>query len=118
MTTSLLQISRHPEVKAKMEAEIRALGGRAPTFEDVSEGRLTYCQNVVKAGLAGCHVVRTSASLSPHSLAELPTSFTASCTGARRIIHHIVYRSSSRHPPRRVLVIATSFTTFITLIMM
>ena len=24
------------------------LGGRAPTFEDVSEGRLTYTQHVIK----------------------------------------------------------------------
>jgi len=51
MTTSLLYVSRNPDVKAKIEEEIRALGGRAPTFEDVWDGRLTYTQSVVKETL-------------------------------------------------------------------
>ena len=50
MTMALLYVSRDPRVKAKIEAEVRALGG-APTFEDVSEGRLSYTQNVIKETL-------------------------------------------------------------------
>ena len=50
MTMALLYISRRADVKAKIEAEVRALGG-APTFEDVSEGRLSYTQNVIKETL-------------------------------------------------------------------
>ena len=38
-------------MKAKIEEELAALGGRAPTFEDVWDGRLTYTQNVVKETL-------------------------------------------------------------------
>ena len=51
MTMSLLYVSRNPDVKAKIEEELAALGGRAPTFEDVWDGRLTYTQNVVKETL-------------------------------------------------------------------
>ena len=51
MTMTLLYICRNPHVKAKIEEELRALGGRAPTFEDVSEGRLAYTQLVVKETL-------------------------------------------------------------------
>ena len=50
MTMALLYVSRDADVKAKIEAEVRALGG-APTFEDVSEGRLSYTQNVIKETL-------------------------------------------------------------------
>ena len=50
MTMALLYVSRNPDVKAKIEAEVRALGG-APTFEDVSEGRLSYTQSVIKETL-------------------------------------------------------------------
>ena len=32
------------------------------------------------------------------------------CTGARHVIHHIVYLCSPRHPPNSVLVLATSLT--------
>jgi cytochrome P450 len=48
MTMALLYISRHADVKAKVETEIARLGARAPTFEDVSEGRLEYTQHVIK----------------------------------------------------------------------
>ena len=48
MTMALLYISRDEDVKRKVEAEVSLLGGRAPTFEDVSEGRLTYTQHVIK----------------------------------------------------------------------
>jgi cytochrome P450 len=51
MTMALLYVSRNPNIKAKIEEELKALGGRAPTFEDVSEGRLTYTQLVVKETL-------------------------------------------------------------------
>jgi len=51
MTMSLLYVARNPDIKAKIEAEVRALGGRAPTFTDVSEGRLAYTQLVVKETL-------------------------------------------------------------------
>lgn len=51
MTMSLLYVSRNPDVKAKIEEELAALGGRAPTFEDVWDGRLTYTQSVVKETL-------------------------------------------------------------------
>ena len=52
MTMALLYISRNPDVKARIEAEVRALpDGRAPTFEDVSEGRLEYTQWVIKETL-------------------------------------------------------------------
>lgn len=43
--------ARNPDVKSKIEEELRALGGRAPTFEDVSQGRLAYTQLVVKETL-------------------------------------------------------------------
>lgn len=51
MTMALLYISRHADVKAKVEAEVARLGNRAPTFEDVSEGRLEYTQRVIKETL-------------------------------------------------------------------
>ena len=51
MTMSLLYVSRNPDVKAKIEEELASLGGRAPTFEDVWDGRLTYTQSVVKETL-------------------------------------------------------------------
>jgi cytochrome P450 len=51
MTMTLLYVCRNPRVKAKIEEELRSLGGRAPTFEDVSEGRLAYTQLVVKETL-------------------------------------------------------------------
>ena len=35
----------------KVEEEVAALGGRAPTFADVQEGRLQYTQRVVKESL-------------------------------------------------------------------
>jgi cytochrome P450 len=48
MTMALLYVSRDEKVKEKVEAEVALLKGRAPTFEDVSEGRLTYTQRVIK----------------------------------------------------------------------
>lgn len=48
MTMALLYISRDEKVKKLVEQEIAQLNGRAPTFEDVSEGRLTYTQHVIK----------------------------------------------------------------------
>ena len=48
MTMALLYISRREDVKRKVEAEVAALGGRAPAFEDVSAGRLEYTQHVIK----------------------------------------------------------------------
>jgi cytochrome P450 len=48
MTMALLYISRDEKVKRLVEEEVALLGGRAPTFEDVSEGRLTYTQHVIK----------------------------------------------------------------------
>ena len=49
MTMSLLYVSRNPTSRPRSRKS-RALGGRAPTFEDV-DGRLTYTQSVVKETL-------------------------------------------------------------------
>jgi cytochrome P450 len=51
MSTALLYVSRDEKVKRAIEREVAALGGRAPTFEDVSEGRLAYTQSVIKETL-------------------------------------------------------------------
>ena len=47
MTMALLYISRREDVKRKVEAEVAALGGRAPAFEDVSAGRLEYTLSLI-----------------------------------------------------------------------
>ena len=52
--------------------------------------------------------------LPPHSVLVLATSSTTWCTGARHVIHHVVYRCSPRHPPHGVPVLATSSTTWCT----
>ena len=51
MTMALLYVSRREDVKRGIEAEVAALGGRAPSFEDVSAGRLEYTQRVIKETL-------------------------------------------------------------------
>ena len=51
MSTALLYVSRDEKVKRAIEREVAALGGRAPTLEDVSEGRLAYTQSVIKETL-------------------------------------------------------------------
>jgi len=47
----------------------------------------------------------------PHISPVLATPSTTQCTGAGRVIHHIVYRCSPRHPPHSVPVLAVSSTT-------
>ena len=51
LTVNLHHLARLPEVQRKVEEEVAALGGRAPTFADVQEGRLQYTQRVVKESL-------------------------------------------------------------------
>mmetsp|Transcript_38457 Transcript_38457/g.46399 ORF Transcript_38457/g.46399 Transcript_38457/m.46399 type:complete len:587 (+) Transcript_38457:385-2145(+) len=47
LTAALYSISQHPEVDARMQAEIaEVLGDRAPTYDDMD--KLVYCQQVVK----------------------------------------------------------------------
>jgi hypothetical protein len=47
----------------------------------------------------------------PHTVPVLTTSSSAQCTGARRVIHHTVYRCSPRHSLHSAPVLATSSTT-------
>jgi cytochrome P450 len=46
---SLYLLARHPEAYARAKAEARALGGKAPTFEDLP--RLSYCLKVFKESM-------------------------------------------------------------------
>ena len=50
-TVNLFHVARHPEIQRRIEEEVALLGGRAPTFEDVQEGRLDYTRMVVKESL-------------------------------------------------------------------
>jgi cytochrome P450 len=50
-TVNLFHVARNPEIQRKIEEEVAKLGGRAPTFEDVQEGRLDYTRMVVKESL-------------------------------------------------------------------
>jgi hypothetical protein len=47
----------------------------------------------------------------PHNVPVHATSSTAQCTGARHVVHHIVYRCTPRRPPHSVPVHATLSTT-------
>ncbi|CAI5470071.1 unnamed protein product [Closterium sp. Yama58-4] len=51
ITAALFLISQHPEAKAKVHEELRALNGRMPSFDDVNSGRLAYTQMAVKETL-------------------------------------------------------------------
>ncbi|CAI5482744.1 unnamed protein product [Closterium sp. Yama58-4] len=51
ITAALFLISQHPEAKAKVHEELRALNGRMPSFQDVNSGRLAYTQMAVKETL-------------------------------------------------------------------
>ena len=50
-TVNLFHVARNPEIQRRIEEEVALLGGRAPTFEDVQEGRLDYTRMVVKESL-------------------------------------------------------------------
>jgi len=50
-TVNLWHAARHEHIQRKIEEEVAALGGRAPTFKDVQEGRLRYTERVVKESL-------------------------------------------------------------------
>ncbi|CAI5955479.1 unnamed protein product [Closterium sp. NIES-64] len=51
ITAALFLISQHPEAKAKVQEELRALNGCMPSFQDVNSGRLVYTQMAVKETL-------------------------------------------------------------------
>ncbi|CAI7819201.1 unnamed protein product, partial [Closterium sp. NIES-54] len=51
ITAALFLISQHPDAKAKVHEELRALNGRMPSFQDVNSGRLAYTQMAVKETL-------------------------------------------------------------------
>ena len=57
-----------------------------------------------------CRSTRRTTTARPPSPAPswVGTPFTALCTFARHVIHHVVYRCSPRHPPHGVPMIATS----------
>ena len=50
-TVNLFHVARNPEIQRRIEEEVALLGGRAPTFDDVQEGRLDYTRMVVKESL-------------------------------------------------------------------
>lgn len=50
-TVNLWHAARHEHIQRKIEDEVAQLGGRAPTFKDVQEGRLRYTERVVKESL-------------------------------------------------------------------
>jgi cytochrome P450 len=50
-TVNLWHAARYEHIQQKIEEEVAALGGRAPTFKDVQEGRLRYTERVVKESL-------------------------------------------------------------------
>lgn len=51
MCVALYHMSRNPDLLAAATAQVDALGGRCPTYEDVKEGRLELLERVVKEGL-------------------------------------------------------------------
>ena len=50
-TVNLWHVARYEHIQRAIEEEVAALGGRAPTFKDVQDGKLPYTQRVVKESL-------------------------------------------------------------------
>eukprot|EP00958_Prasinococcus_capsulatus_P021688 scaffold2977_cov383-Prasinococcus_capsulatus_cf.AAC.3 len=51
MTVTLYHVARDAEIERRILEEVAQLGDRPLTYEDVTEGRLKYTQQVVKEGL-------------------------------------------------------------------
>lgn len=65
MSHSLYEVARHPEVQAKLLAEVDTLNGRRPEFDDIQN--LPYTEAVFQAS---CRVLSTSAPFSSLSSAD------------------------------------------------